>query len=621
MAYKRIPLAAGTTIEGGNGKYTIIDNDTPRTPIFKSGSSTLVYLVAFEGNAASDIDGTIFLLKEVYPTKEKPIGALTRGGNGRTLVEVIEGSGGLSILKQHIQRIRKEVRISQNKACGDDLISYKFDAFYEEERYYTVDVYKSNAQTLDTYMAANKIFGHVKPALLIGQHLCEALNVFHNGEAPYLHLDIKPDNILTTTIPGADNFPILRLIDFNSAHQLDSNGQIKDLDLDEIRASITSNKGFSPQEVIHKDTQGHLINKASDVYSIAAVIYWAVFNDYLGHTDSKNNRSPSHSIVAPDDPRFIDFSHFFVEALNNFFIHFTDRHPDTIKQWSRYTIEALRTAIGKLLQQCDLELHHILIHELKTAKENACKIHLIERVKKNPPEYSAEYSKENEIRRKIKMWPTGLIPKELYETLPLRWRALTNLQWMSYSLLVLFYFNLFVLLRPPILSNIPLIIGLAILYFVYSRMCAHFFWESKKSVNYRDCLGYVVAKWAFLLFLIAAGLKLYMLEIYIFYDLWLSLSWPGDMAIYLITGFGILHIIFLSLSRWGIGRANKILLNNDYQREIDSLISQSVLSELKAQLPEAYTDIFVIQRLIDVAEENEFIRIDEAVSAYRLTLQ
>jgi len=616
MAYERIPLALGTTVEGANGKYTIIDNNTNRTAVFKSGGSTLVYLVAFEGNTGSDITGTIFLLKEIYPRKEKPVGALARGDDGRTLVEVVEGSGGLATLEQHIKRTRKEVQISQNKARDDDLISHKFDAFYEKERYYVVDIYKSKAQTLDEFMAANKMFGHLKSALLIGKHLCEALSLFHSGDAAYLHLDIKPDNILTTTIAGADNFPKLRLIDFNSAHQLDINGQIEDLDSEEVRAGITSNRGFSPKEVIHKDTQGHLINKASDIYSVVAVMYWAIFNDYYGR---KSGEVFSQNIISKDAANFMDFSNFFIESLNDFFIQFTDRRPDTLKRWSKYTTYELLVAINELLQQCDLELHNILINDLEKAKENAYKIHKIEGVKKTPPEYSDEYSKEKEYCRKKKLWPTGVIPKELYETLPLKWRALSQLRATSFVLLLMFFFYIFLSLRSQISENIPSIIGLLIGFWIYNAICSRLFGEWKNSVSYMDCLGYTLAKWTFLLFMTGVGLMLYILDIYLIYDFWglLSVSSP---LLYLASFFAILHIIIYSLFRWSQGVSNKILINNDYQREIDALISQSALSELEERIPKGYKDVFVIQKLIDIAKENELIKLDAVINAYNLTL-
>lgn len=146
---------------------------------------------------------------------------------------------------------------------------------------YVVEVYSNFDTNGTSYYVMKKIDGltltqyvrnhgcqNLDKALTILQTAFEALKYVH--ESKLLHLDIKPDNLITTETQG---FFKTYLIDF---------GLCKSIKDDTLKVKLSGSKqagspGYSPQELsVTRDKSGELIklDAAADIYSLGATLYF-----------------------------------------------------------------------------------------------------------------------------------------------------------------------------------------------------------------------------------------------------------------------------------------------------------------------------------------------------------
>ena len=273
-----------------------VDVDTEYPAVWARGSSSLVYIADVYRSEEDKKNGkkdTPVIMKEIYPLSKSDDGFLQRDGD--VIIDPVP-----SVLEPYIERAKAEADLINGK-IGDttDLIPYSHGNVEANGTFYFLSDYKTHY--FNTLQRTALQIG-VKEILTLCLYLLRSLDDFHrNG---YLHLDIKPDNIIVMEWKDSKGIHALRLIDFNSAHECDDDGILSDDAINQ--RSITSNRGFSPPEVRaaskgpERYDQNYPVCFASDLYSVVAVMYWLFFNDFFTRKEAMIKVSERYERVRPD---------------------------------------------------------------------------------------------------------------------------------------------------------------------------------------------------------------------------------------------------------------------------------------------------------------------------------
>ncbi len=127
-----------------------------------------------------------------------------------------------------------------------------FDAGEEDGRYYVVMEHVRGARTLAAYCKPDHLL-RIEDVIEIVYKCAKALHYAHGRGL--IHRDIKPSNVMLT--PDND----VRIIDFGIA-------LLKDADMSVIQGIAGSPSYMSPEQV-----QSRELTRASDIYSLGAVLY------------------------------------------------------------------------------------------------------------------------------------------------------------------------------------------------------------------------------------------------------------------------------------------------------------------------------------------------------------
>ena len=151
-------------------------------------------------------------------------------------------------------------------------LQLKFRSLYDEKMNITSNIegiYEGNntfyiLMSCDNGVSYNEVKDEsLKDILKTSLAITKALGVYHkNG---YLHLDIKPSNVLV--IPETKE--LVKLFDFDSV--------VKKDELENTRLSYSPN--WSAPELIDKGKH-YLIGEATDIYSIGAIVFNKIFKKY-----------------------------------------------------------------------------------------------------------------------------------------------------------------------------------------------------------------------------------------------------------------------------------------------------------------------------------------------------
>lgn len=139
----------------------------------------------------------------------------------------------------------------------------KFDA--NGTSYYVMK--KIDGLTLNEYVANHGCM-YLEKALKILTTAMDALRYVHNSN--FLHLDIKPDNMITSETGSSFK---TYLIDFGLCKSLNSDTHKAELS----GSNQAGSPGYSPQELsVTRDKNGELIklDAAADIYSLGATLYF-----------------------------------------------------------------------------------------------------------------------------------------------------------------------------------------------------------------------------------------------------------------------------------------------------------------------------------------------------------
>ena len=558
---------------------------------FAAGGSSLVY------KAVRD-DGFLVLVKEVYHMATD--NCLARNQFGE-LLPPAKNKRGFSFAEfdQNRDLMRNKAEEAEKKYMANitGYVEY-IESFEENNTFYSVISYKESYRNLKEYAAENPC--NLYSCLYAARRIADNLKVLHG--LGRLHLDIKPDNIIVTDENKSDPFPGIFLIDFNSMVRVNDRGELVDTEHGDV---VSCSLDYAAPEVIRGDLDK--VSFWSDTYSATKVLMWLLSGSPAGGSASG---SISDSATGGQTV-YSGVSELFLDEIDGF-LHRGLHHSTEPAESLRFkSVDDMLAAINHLIAR----QRETMIGWLKTAKANMSKIILIQKLQKAPPEFSDEpqYSKNAHIERKKRLFPNRRMPKELYETLPWRWRVLSQLKGTAPVFFILFALSLYLAFEDEIVLSFPIALMLLGLL-AHNAICAHLFAEWKTSASYVDCLGYILAKWSYLGILISID-QFFCIIVY---------GGPIDYVfsfMYLVTSteflaiaavFGILHIASQSAWRFAQGISNKILVDSDYQKEAESLIDSSALKHLPAE----YRDMFMIQALIDIAEQNtEPLSIQELISA------
>ena len=200
--------------------------------------------------------------------------------------------------------------------------------------------------------------------------------------------------------------------------------------------------------------------------------------------------------------------------------------------------------------------------------------------------------------------------KELFETLPLKWRALSGLKLTANVFYLWFLVSLFLAYRLQIFSY-PVFVAASVCalwanHIVDRRM----FWAYEKSVNYLDCLGYIVVKWSVLLIIISASWSLNVMgfETFNFFD-----TASTNLTLLSVSAiFFVLYVAAKSLANWAEGVSFKTVIDNSFGQDISALIAESAL----CTIPHEYHEVRTVETFIAIAEDNNFVSLAEVLQAY-----
>jgi tRNA A-37 threonylcarbamoyl transferase component Bud32 len=156
---------------------------------------------------------------------------------------------GQSILQATVQKLEQEAAILRKIDHGH--IVKLLDSFVEDHRGYLVMEYVLGKSLKDIVMQQ----GPQSEAVVIdlARQICDVLSYLHSQDPPIIHRDLTPDNLIL------QDDGILKLVDFNVAHQLES----------AATATVVGKHCYIPPEQFRgKPTQ------QSDVYAFGCTLHY-----------------------------------------------------------------------------------------------------------------------------------------------------------------------------------------------------------------------------------------------------------------------------------------------------------------------------------------------------------
>ncbi|MDE7204089.1 MAG: serine/threonine protein kinase [Lachnospiraceae bacterium] len=242
MRDNRIALKNGSEIVVTDGKRIKIDTEVGR------GASCIVYDAAYTDSIGIPHH---IRIKECYPYYI-PI-ERTEGGS---LIPFETNKDKFSAAKNHfIQAYQRNVSINNTLGLTNSTIN-STDFIQYNNTCYIVMVYSEGCD-YNKYQDQSllELFGHIKS-------LAQLIKKYH--DRGYLHLDIKPENILI--LPETQQH--LLLFDFDTVTTIDEIGTTS-------RFGLAFSEGFSPPEQIQGKRDK--IGTHTDIFSIGALMYYKLF--------------------------------------------------------------------------------------------------------------------------------------------------------------------------------------------------------------------------------------------------------------------------------------------------------------------------------------------------------
>ena len=226
------------------------------------GNSRIVYY-------AKDDKGRKVLIKELYPVGM----GIKRKGEIR-----------LDVPEEHLQAMKNfkndaDIEL-RNEDSTNNATVFTFLGGEYEGVYYYVSAYDAG-MTLENWLEEEKKekTGYICSLLKICQKISQILQAYH--EKNYIHLDVKPSNILVKKDDSVLFF------DFDSVYKIQD---IKD-------RGVSFSPGYTAPEVQYPERWCDIDPDRTDIYSVGAILYEGIFGKIPGREVRQARYVPDYSSV------------------------------------------------------------------------------------------------------------------------------------------------------------------------------------------------------------------------------------------------------------------------------------------------------------------------------------
>jgi len=226
------------------------------------GNSRIVYY-------AKDDKGRKVLIKELYPVGM----GIKRKGEIR-----------LDVPEEHLQAMKNfkndaDIELRNEDSTNNATVFTFYDDKYEDV-YYSVSAYDAG-MTLENWLEEEKKekTGYICSLLKICQKISQILQAYH--EKNYIHLDVKPSNILVKKDDSVLFF------DFDSVYKIQD---IKD-------RGVSFSPGYTAPEVQYPERWCDIDPDRTDIYSVGAILYEGIFGKIPGREVRQARYVPDYSSV------------------------------------------------------------------------------------------------------------------------------------------------------------------------------------------------------------------------------------------------------------------------------------------------------------------------------------
>lgn len=225
------------------------------------GNSHIVYY-------AKDDKGRKVLIKELYPVGM----GIKRKGKIR-----------LDVPEEHLQAMKNfkndaDIELRNEDSTNNATVFTFYDDKYEGV-YYFVSAYDAG-MTLENWLEDKKEkTGYICSLLKICQKISQILQAYH--EKNYIHLDVKPSNILVKKDDSVLFF------DFDSVYKIQD---IKD-------RGVSFSPGYTAPEVQYPERWCDIDPDRTDIYSVGAILYEGIFGKIPGREVRQARYVPDYSSV------------------------------------------------------------------------------------------------------------------------------------------------------------------------------------------------------------------------------------------------------------------------------------------------------------------------------------
>ena len=244
---KRTPLEKGKEIIFAGHRFRI-------SGVCGYGTSSIVYYAEDTGNNYQVI------VKEIYPAGL----GITRNDDGSLVIPTKESE---DIFNEYIKRAENAYKLQtklHNNVSTNNATLFTYAQGKDKNTYYCASELKAGCTLSDwikKHKGDNKAY--ISGLLKICRHITGVLKAYHENKPSYIHLDIKPANILVVPIDEKDY--IIQMFDFDSVYT------IEELKNDHVRYS----PGYAAPEVMYFPYNIDI--DRTDIYSVGAILYEGIF--------------------------------------------------------------------------------------------------------------------------------------------------------------------------------------------------------------------------------------------------------------------------------------------------------------------------------------------------------
>ena len=227
------------------------------------GTSSIVYYAEDIGNKNQVI------VKEIYPAGL----GITRNDDGSLAIP----TESKDIFDEYIKRAEKAYELQtelHNNVSTNNATLFTYAQGKDKNTYYCASELKAGCTLSDwikNHKGDNKAY--IPGLLKICRHITGVLKAYHENEPSYIHLDIKPANILVVPIDEKDY--IIQMFDFDSVYT------IEELKNDYVRYSPR----YAAPEVMYFPYNIDIDH--TDIFSVGAILYEGIFGKPPGDEETE----------------------------------------------------------------------------------------------------------------------------------------------------------------------------------------------------------------------------------------------------------------------------------------------------------------------------------------------